>query len=655
MTVLHANMRPAPTVVWGAFLAAGALTGLSSMHGAMWPLAWVGMALLAFALATVRSRAQAALGVTLASLSLRAIWLHWAFAMTDVMVGEDQVGIALGFIAVTALPQWIFVLVGAVALHGRPWVRWWLPTAWVVAERVQVHWTSVANDWLHTQVDVAPVMNTLGHFGIWATTLVCLFIAASTGEALALRRRRVVWPALALALTMLVLPRPERADSQRIAKVGAVHATTLDTMPAVEGIAGLEWVVWPEVAFSARPHVSETRVDGAALDAPLSGVGDGVPEHLVGMTIALLSKKQNAVLAVGADGAIRGVRSKRVLFPVFEREFLGVGADAFLPGRAPPLLEVAGRKVVPLVCGELFTRELVAEGKAAGGQVLAILASDRYHAGLELVHRQVLAHVRLRAVEYDMPAVYASRHGRASFVAADGVILGTSAHDAPSGVLVFDGERVRDVVQEVTASVAVIYSRGSLHLRPDCPPGRCEYHALEDFTCPEDGRAARAVIVAGHAAPPQYLGADPATIAAAAACFAPELVVIDTCYGASTPLLSALAARGDFLVVASPRLVPGRGFSYGARFFEVAAADVRAAAVTSATPLFIGWPDADAMARAEAEVLASDGATLRPRVRSWNPTLVAVETAEGEVVAPADWKVIGQPPGRAGPRSRGPR
>lgn len=654
MTSSVATTRRAAAAVWGAFAAAGALTGLSSLHGALWPLAWVGMALFAFALSAVKSRAQAAIGVTLASLSLRAIWLHWGFAMVDLMVGEDQLAIALGFIAVTALPQWLIVMVAAVALHGRPWVRWWLPIAWAVAERLQVYWTSVANDWLHTQVEVAPVMNTLGHFGMWATTLVCLFIAASVGEALALRRRRVVWPALALALVMLVLPRPERADTRLIAKVGSVHATSLDTMPAVEGIAGLELVVWPEVAFSSRPHVSENRIDGAALDAPLAGVGESLPEHLVGMAIALVSNKQNAVLAVSAEGAIRGVRSKRVLFPIFEREFLGVGADMFVPGRARPLLEVAGRKVVPLVCGELFTRELVAEGKAAGGQVLAILASDRYHAGLELVHRQVMAHVRLRAVEYDMPVVYASRHGRAAFVAADGEVLGTSAHDAPSGVLVFDGERARDVVQEVTPSVAVIYSRGSLHLRPDCPPGRCDYHAIEDFTC-DRARAVRTVIVAGHAAPPQYLGTEPQSIALAIACFAPELVVIDTCYGASTPLLSALAERGDFLVVASPRLVPGRGFRYGARFFDDAAPDVRAAAVTSVTPLFIGWPDGDALARAEAEVMASDGDTLRPRVRSWNPTLVAVEMAEGEVVAPADWKVIGRPPARTETRSRGVR
>ena len=654
MTVTDATSRRTPAAAWGAFVAAGALTGLSSMHGSLWPLAWVGMALFAFALSAVRSRAQAALGVTLTSLVLRAIWLHWGFAMADVMIGKDQAAIALGFIAVTALPQWLIVMAGAVALHGRPWVRWWLPLAWVVAERLQVYWTSVANDWLHTQVELRPVMDALGHFGLWVTTLACLFIAASLGEALALRRRRIVWPALALVLVMMVLPRPERADSRHLANIGAVHATSRDTMPTVDGIAGLELVVWPEVAFSAQPHVSETRINGAALDAPLAGGGKGGPEHLVGMAIALVSKKQNAVLAVSAEGAILGVRSKRVLFPVFEREFLGVGADMFLPGRAPPLLEVAGREVVPLVCGELFTRDLVAEGKAAGGQVLAILASDTYQAESELVNRQVMAHVRLRAIEYNMPVVYASRHGRAAFVEADGEVLGMSAAGAPSGVLVFDGQAVRDVVQEVQPTVAVIYSRASQNLRPDCPPGRCEYHAIEDLTC-DQAHALRAVIVAGHAAPPMYLGTNPSTVAGAVACFAPELVVIDTCYGASTPLLSALAERGDFLVVAAPRLVPGRGFRYGARFFEDAAADARAAAVTSVTPLFIGWPDSEALARAEADVLASDGDALRSRLRSWNPTLVAVDMTGGEVVAPADWKVIGRPPGRQETRSRGAR
>ena len=114
------------------------------------------------------------------------------------------------------------------------------------------------------------------------------------------------------------------------------------------------------------------------------------------------------------------------------------------------------------------------------------------------------------------------------------------------------------------------------------------------------------MIVAGHGAPPEYLGTT-AAVADAAACFGPELIVIDTCFGASTPLLGALAARTGALVVGAPSLVPGRGFRYLAELFGAGSTEERARPVSSRVPLYIGRPGADAMARADAAVAAEDG------------------------------------------------
>ncbi len=582
--------------------------------------------------------------------------------MASALQSKDRILIGLGFIAVQVAPSWALLMASALVLHGRRFVCLWLPFAWAAGERLQVPWTSIANDWLSTQVDVAPVMRGLAYLGMWPTVLACLFVSASMGEVVARRSRALIVPAAVVAAAFMLLPRPAHTSDRLLAGMGVVHATSLDTMPSVEGIAELDLIVWPEVAFSARPPVEEGVVSGVSLDSPLGGAGPGAPAHLVGMTSVLLTAKQNAALAVDADGAITAMRAKRVLFPVFERVFLGRGENQFLPGKKKPLLRIAGRAVVPLVCGEFFTRELVAEGKAAGGEVIAVLASDAYQAGNIVAYRQVLAHARLRAIEYGMPLVYASRHGRAAFVGADGLVLGTSAADAPSGVLMIarddgsDPPVVRDITQSVVPSAVVLYSQRSIHLRPDCPPGRCTYHPIEEFQCSKpsaaspnthSGMGVTTVIVAGHAAPPEYLGTSAAVIADAVACFTPELVVVDTCFGASTPLLKALATRSSALVVGAPAFVAGRGFKYRQAFFEAATPEERAAAVSSvpAMRLFVGRPSMEAIEQAEADIDAASGDALRARVRSWVPTLVTVQfEPDQEIVAPADWRKIGRPP-----------
>ena len=131
--------------------------------------------------------------------------------------------------------------------------------------------------------------------------------------------------------------------------------------------------------------------------------------------------------------------------------------------------------------------------------------------------------------------------------------------------------------------VVVLYSSRTPHLVPPCPDGRCALVPLEGFTCP--GLPAETVVVSGHGLPPLYAGHPAPEVAAAVACFRPALLVLDTCYGASTPILDALATAGVTpLVVAPPFLVPPGGFVYPPEFFAPGPVEDRARLLSTTPP-----------------------------------------------------------------------
>lgn len=637
---------------WLAFPIGAVVLGLAGVTTHGW-LAWPGIALLAAGIANGRTRWRAAVGVLAFSLLTRAIWLQWGVEMAERAFPTQPAlatRVAAGFVVVETLPVLAALLLGVLAFGPGPRVRLWLPLGWAVGERLQTSWTNVATDWVFTQVEVGFVMRLLCHTGMWATTIVCLFVASSAGAAWVDRRGRVWAPAVISLGFMLLLPAPRTSGVAALENVGVLHLTSAIDVPALDAASDLELIVWPEDALAARLSVKEGPVEGVRLDEPLAGPATW---HVAGATTLLLTKQQNSVLAVSPDGTVRAARAKRQLFPVFERPFLGLvrGEPMYTPGRRAPLLEVGGRRVIPLVCGELLTRELVAEGVAAGGELLTISADDWYQGGSELAWRQVLAHVRLRAVEYGVPVAYASLRGRAAIVAPDGEVLAQSARGAPSGVLSWSpATGPRDRQERGSEDVLVLVSEKSLFLRPACPAGRCRFRTLEDVSkALERGEAlptADTVIVAGHAAPPDYAGQTPEAMARSITAFAPELVVLDLCYGASEPLFSALAARSDALVVASPAFVRARGFHYEAPFWSGASLDARARGISRDPPgsLYVGRLDASELARTGEQLVALEQDALRTRVRRWNPTLVGASLKGGEVVFPMDRRRIGRPP-----------
>lgn len=188
----------------------------------------------------------------------------------------------------------------------------------------------------------------------------------------------------------------------------------------------------------------------------------------------------------------------------------------------------------------------------------------------------------------------------------------------------------------------VLFSTATPAMRAALPAARCAYYPVEGFVDP--GVRARTVVVAGHSEPPLYLGQAPAAIARAVAAFRPELVVLDTCYGASSPLLEALTATGlAAWVVAPPYRIPLDGFVYEPGFLAAGPAEARARRVSTAPPYpLLRWRlDARELAAVREEAAALPASTLRRRLRRLDPPMVALGLAtglepEGRVLVPVE-------------------
>jgi hypothetical protein len=177
----------------------------------------------------------------------------------------------------------------------------------------------------------------------------------------------------------------------------------------------------------------------------------------------------------------------------------------------------------------------------------------------------------------------------------------------------------------VEPAAVLLYEEGALDKAPDLPQDLCPRFPLAGFKNP--GMQVDTVIVGGHSIPPIYVGQSPAALAKAVASFQPKLVVLETCYGATTPLLDALAATGlRSWVVAAPYQLPVRNLSYGPDFFTQADPTRRAMAVNTDPPYpLLRWQlDPVALRAVHAQVAAMSPAELRQRLKRVQPSLVKI-------------------------------
>ena len=102
---------------------------------------------------------------------------------------------------------------------------------------------------------------------------------------------------------------------------------------------------------------------------------------------------------------------------------------------------------------------------------------------------------------------------------------------------------------------------------PALPKDCCLWYSLEKL--PTNPIKAQTVIVAGHGLPPYFAEHNVEHVAKSAALFQPELVVMNSCYGASLDILTALAKHTPETYVVAPAFrIYSPGFDYGDAFLN---------------------------------------------------------------------------------------
>lgn len=627
-----------------ALLAGGLALGLAPLHPAAAPLAWLGIAALVVAVDGRPARLRTALGLVGALLLARAVMHPWAPDMNVVLFGHGRLaawGLYAAEVAATAGGPALSVALTYRLIGGRVPAALWLPPAWLLGEALTGAVVAVrTGDWLVSQWAVPPVLRLLGHLGHVPTVLLCLAAAAGLGHALARRRPLLALPIAALLVLGVALPPlPPRVEALR--GLGALHTRSVTELPAAVP-AGVEVVVWPE---------------GALFDEPLRGEGGGGRLALgLGATWQVLGlvtrrpdgRRQNQALVVDPTGMVVGSRAKRVLFPLAERRFLGMGTDAFIPGAAGTVQTVAGRRLATLICGEVLDRGLVAEAAAGGAEALVVLARDQMLLGAA-AQRQILGVQILRSVEFGLPSVRASYGGEAAFITAAGEVLART-QDAPPGLLSLGpNDQPTDVdlrgpQPPPGPAVAILYDPAFPTLQGRCPAGRCTWSAIDT---PCDGAQADTVIVAGHGFGDTVLGRSPEVLAARVACLRPRLVVIDACLGAAIDVLQALVDAGleGAQVVASAALLPTEGLSYPFDFYDEPDPAHRATRVAPGQKLLRGPVTQAALTAARQTLQAMTPEARWRHLARRNPPLVQLETETlGAILLPVAWAEVG--PGR---------
>src|SRR5207237_501941 len=136
--------------------------------------------------------------LALAVLARQCVALHWwvdtARHYADGSLVSGAPVAVLGWVSTGLLSQVpLFVLVSTPA--RRLPVRWWLPGAWALGELgLEVGSGFSMTQLLHSQWATPPLLRALAYVGWVPALLLCLYAAAGIGEAVALRRGRLLVP-----------------------------------------------------------------------------------------------------------------------------------------------------------------------------------------------------------------------------------------------------------------------------------------------------------------------------------------------------------------------------------------------------------------------------------------------------------------------------
>jgi apolipoprotein N-acyltransferase len=466
--------RPPLVALVGAAASGGALLAASPPAG-IWPLAPVGVALLALAVHRVSLPRAYALGLLAGGCYLVPL-LAWARAP-----GVDA------WLALAAVETALFALTAAgLALTSRLRLApLWGTGLWVLSEHLRDTWPFGGLPWARlafTQAGspFAPLAALGGAPLVTAAVAISGLLLAAVALAPHRRVRALTAvAAIAVGAAGLAVPLPTggahiqvavvqgnvpRAGYAGLRQASAVltdhvqQTLTLGARIRAGTVPAPALVVWPEDAddidpFQDRAAADELTVASTAVDAPL----------LVGAV--LNGPRPHTALNAGLLWTQTGYGGQEYLkqHPVPFGEYLPFRPelaplipqvrtllpDDMLAGTRPGVLHIGGVRVGDVICFEVAYDGLVRRTVNAGAQILVVQTNNATF-GRDGETWQQLAMARLRAVEHGRSVVVAATSGASALIAPNGTVIARSALFTPallnSALVVRSGRTVADRV-----------------------------------------------------------------------------------------------------------------------------------------------------------------------------------------------------------------
>jgi len=484
--------------LWGALLlavAAGFVTDAAFPDRGLWPLAFVGVAMVLVAAYGRRAGAGFLVGLVFGAtfylvhipwmtefLGPNEVWIVRAVpwvALSTLMALWSGLGIMLVSIATRLVPRAIRGPLGRLLL-----VPLVIAGLWTAREAIASIWPYGGFAWgriaeSQSESPIAPLFAWLGISGVGFAMvfLVAMAVAAvrETGVPVLLRASLVT----ATAAVLVVVPTfPVEADGTL--RVGAVQGNGKtgyfdpaenvgdNLIAQYEATApvypeDVDVVVWPEGASDLDP----LRVPGAA--RVFDSVSRQADAPLVGWSITKRGEQYFNTSMVWRDGegAIDHYDKRhpvpfgeyvpdRAVWRQFAPDLIDLIQREFTPGTTDAVMDVGsdGRQVLAgfAICFDIVDDALMREGVEEGGQ-LVLAPTNNADFGQTDESVQQLAIARIRAIELGRSVVNISTVGTSAVILPDGSI----AAQLPRYTA---GAMVEDVPLSTTTTPAVVFGRG---------------------------------------------------------------------------------------------------------------------------------------------------------------------------------------------------
>lgn len=403
-----------------AYIAAGGMAGLAFLGP--WLLAWLGLAMLAWATRLSSSATIVVTGSYLGGLLFNILALRWLFGASVLLLPLALVHVlALGWPVVSLLVRHLNLPLS---------IRF--PIAWTIGIASPVWLTSALcgpsghfymNRLAQTQLDI-PVVQVADVSGIAAVEFVMAAVAAGLVEMITVRRLPFGATLLLIASCVYGSIRLQHETEHEIQL--ALHSKLFDGMTPVTTVVDL--AVWPEEAMRREQDEHEWSRLVQALGSPIIA---GVRRKRGGMLF-------NSIAV--ADGTT---------VKYHDKHFLVMGAEAPSPldwlvkakrraglcviGHQPQLLKCRTLKLAVPICYEITIPQSITGRPdliVNPGSELRIANGDGTAAMLD--------HARLRAIEARRTVVRATIAGKTAIIDGSGRVLETRTGETLFGVAALD-------------------------------------------------------------------------------------------------------------------------------------------------------------------------------------------------------------------------